>query len=206
LTEIKPALPEICRSETRHNFALVANWRSLMKTLHKVALAAVATALAGTAIAASPRTHVMTVPLPDGSTARVEYVGDVAPKVTVAPAPLPGFWTSSMMPSFANFDRMIEQMNRETQAMMRQVQQMPIAPGAPGLNVASYGNMPAGANSVSVVSVSNGGGTCTRRTEVVSQGAGKPPKVTTSVTGNCGASAAAPPAAPQPPAPKLDRT
>jgi hypothetical protein len=177
-----------------------------MKTLHKVALAAVATALAGTAIAASPKTHVMNVPLPDGSVAHVQYVGDVAPKVTVDPAPLaPGFWTSGMMPSFASFDRMIEQMNRETQAMMRQVQQMNAQPGAPGMNVASYGSMPAGADSVSVVSVSNGGGTCTRRTEVVSQGAGKPPKVTTSVTGKCGASAAPPPA-PAPGAPKLDRT
>ena len=47
-----------------------------------------AAALAGTAIAASPKTHVMNVPLPDGSVARVEYVGDVAPRVTVAPRPI----------------------------------------------------------------------------------------------------------------------
>jgi hypothetical protein len=176
-----------------------------MKTFHKVALAAVATALAGTAIAASSQTHVMKVPLPDGSVARVQYVGDVAPKVTVDPAPLaPGFWTSGMMPSFANFDRMIQQMDRETQAIMRQVQQMPLSGGVPALNVASYGNMPAGANSVSIVSVSNGGGTCTRRTEVVSQGAGKPPKVTSSVSGNCAASAR--PQAPAPAALHVDRT
>jgi hypothetical protein len=177
-----------------------------MKTLHKVALAAVATALAGTAIAASPKSHVMKVPLPDGSIAHVQYVGDVAPKVTVDPAPLaPGPWLSGMMPSFANFDRMLDQMNRETQAMMRQVQEMKVQPGVPGMNVASYGSMPADGDSVSIVSVSNGGGTCTRRTEVVSQGAGKPPKVTTSVTGNCGASAVPPPA-PAPGASKLDRT
>jgi len=129
----------------------------------------------------------------------------VAPKVTTDPAPLArGFWTSGMMPSFANFDRMIQQMDRETQAMMRQVQQMPMAGAVPGLNVASYGSLPAGANSVSIVSVSNGGGTCTRRTEVVSQGAGKPPKVTSSVSGNCGASAQ--PQGPAPVAPHVDRT
>ena len=68
----------------------------------------------------------------------------------------------------------------------------PITPGmvpgtAPGMNVASYGNLPAGADSVSVVSVSNGASSCTRTTEVVSQGSGKPPKVTTNVSGNCGA-------------------
>ena len=176
-----------------------------MKVLHKVALAAAATALAGTAIAANRNSHMMNVPLPDGSVAHVQYVGDVPPKVTVDPAPLaPGFWTSGMLPSFANFDRMIQQMDRETQAMMRQVQQAPIAGGVPGLNVASYGNMPAGANSVSIVSVSNGGGTCTRRTEVVSQGAGKSPKVTTSVSGNCAASAQ--PQAPAAVAPRVNRT
>ena len=59
----------------------------------------------------------------------------------------------------------------------------------PGMDVASYGNLPAAADSVSVVSVSNGGSSCTRTTEVVSQGPGKPPKVTTNVSGNCGAAA-----------------
>jgi hypothetical protein len=160
-----------------------------------IALAGVAAAtLAGTAIAAMPQTHVMNVPLPDGSVARVEYVGDVAPRVTVAPAARPGdFWMGGL-PSFANFDRMFEQMDRQMRAMEQMARQ---PAGVPGLNVASYGNMPAGANSVSVVSYSNGGSTCTRTTEVTSQGPGKPPKVVSNVSGNCGASTApAPSAAP----------
>jgi hypothetical protein len=167
------------------------------------ALAGVAAvALAGTALAASKNSHVMNVPLPDGSVAHVEYVGDVPPKVTVAPAPLPGgdLWMSGL-PSMANFDRMFEQMDRQ----MRQIEQMARQPaGIPGMNVAAYGNMPAGANSVTVISTSNGGVTCTRTTEVVSQGAGKPPKVTSNVSGNCGASGQpTPQAAPGKP---LDRT
>lgn len=173
-----------------------------MNIVHKLALAAVATALAGTAIAASPKMHVMNVPLPDGSTARIEYAGDVAPKVSVAPAPLSGgFWTSGFMPSFAGFDRMIEQMNRETEALMRQSRQMQSRADAPGMNVAAYGGLPIGTDSVSVVSVSNGGATCTRTTQVVSQGAGKPPKVTSSVSGHC-APTSAPAARPGP----IDRT
>lgn len=173
-----------------------------MKKLPVAIVGGIAAALAGTAIAAAPKTHVMSVPLPDGSVARVEYVGDVAPKVTVAPAPLPGgLWATGAFPGFGNFDRMIEQMNRQTAAMMQQVQQMERQPiGAPDMNVASYGNLPAGANSVSVVTVSNGGSTCTRTTEVVSQGAGKPPKVTNKVSGNC-EGMAQPPAPPVPPAP-----
>jgi len=154
-----------------------------------------AAALAGTAIAAAPKSHVMTVPLPDGSVAKVEYVGDIAPKVTIAPRPLADAaapWAMAF-PSFAGFDRIIEQMNRETEAMMRQAQQAAHQPAGAAPYIASYGNLPAGGTSTTVVSVSNGGGTCTRTTEVVSQGAGKPPKVTSSVSGQCGSAPAAVP-------------
>jgi hypothetical protein len=177
----------------------------LMKKLPIFIVAGVAAALAGTAIAAAPRTHVINVPLPDGSVARVEYVGDVAPKVTVAPPTAPGgFWATGAMAPFSNFDGMFEKMSRQ----MGQIEQMARQPvGAPGMNVAAYGNLPAGANSVSVVTVSNGGSSCTRTTQVVSQGAGKPPKVTTNQAGNCaGVAQPAQPAPPSPPPGPLDHT
>jgi hypothetical protein len=170
--------------------------------LRAILVAGAAAAIAGTALAATSNSHVMNVPLPDGSVARVEYVGNVAPKVTVAPAPLARDAWMSGLPSFAEFDRMFEQMDRQ----MRRIEQGPRQPigtsgmvlgTAPGMNVASYGNLPARVDSVSVVSVSNGASSCTRTTEVVSQGPGKPPKVTTNVSGHCGAEPqAAPGAAP----------
>jgi hypothetical protein len=49
--------------------------------------------------------------------------------------------------------------------------------------------MPAGQTSTTVVSISQNGSTCTRSTEVVSQGPGKAPKVTSKVSGQCGAAA-----------------
>jgi hypothetical protein len=156
---------------------------------------AAALAVGGAAFAAAPKatsnTHVMTVPLPDGSTARVEYVGNVPPKVTVQQRPFGNFaWAPMAMPSFASFDRMIEQMNRESDAMLREAQQIAHSPpGAATRYIASYGNMPAGATSTTIVSYSNGGRTCTRTTESVSQGAGKPPRVTSRVSGDCGATA-----------------
>ena len=155
-----------------------------------------ALAVAGAATAATADHHVMNVSLPDGSVAHVEYVGNVAPKVTVQPGSPGEFsWAPMAFPSFAGFDRMIEQMNRESEAMMRQAQQIAHqAPGTAAPYVASFGNMPAGATSTTVVSYSNNGRTCTRTTETVSQGAGKAPKVTSSVTGDCGAPTAAPPA------------
>lgn len=146
-----------------------------------------AVTLTGAAVAA----HTLNVPLPDGSTARIEYVGNVAPKVTVTPAPM-----FSGFPGFGMVDRSMADMQRQIDAMIRQANEMathPIA-GVPGLNVAAYGNAPAGSQSVTVVSTSNGAKTCTRTTEVTSQGPGKPPKVTSSVSGDCErAPAAAPP-------------
>jgi hypothetical protein len=163
-----------------------------------------AAAVAGTAVAADRHSHVMNVALPDGSTARVEYVGDIAPKVTIAPArrvvaAAPGEWLP--LPSFAAFDGIFEQMNRETEAMIRQAQQMAHAPTASGAApyVASFGNAPEGVSSTTVVSYSNGNGTCTRTTQTVSQGTGKPPKVTTSVSGNCDAQSAPARSAPKGP-------
>jgi hypothetical protein len=151
--------------------------------------AVAATALAGAAVAATPKTHKMDVPLPDGSVAHIEYVGDVKPKVTIAPRTYGAAEAPWAMPfpSFAGFDKIFEQMQRQSQEMMRRAQEMSRSPGMAAPYIASYGDMPAGASSsTTVVSVSNGGATCTRTTQVVSQGAGKPPKVTTNVSGQCG--------------------
>jgi hypothetical protein len=161
-----------------------------MRKAYAIVLAGLgAVALTGAAAAASRDTHVMNVPLPDGSTARVEYVGKVAPKVTVTPAPM-----ASIFAPFGLFDRTAFDMQRQIDAMMRQMNdmaRMPVA-GAPGLNVAAYGNAPAGTQSVTIVTTSNGTQSCTRRTEVTSQGAGKAPKVLSSLSGDCSASATAP--------------
>jgi hypothetical protein len=148
-----------------------------------------AVTLTGAAAAASQGHHVMNVPLPDGSTARIEYVGDLAPKVSVTPAPMQPVFTP-----FGMFDRSMFEMDRQIDAMMRQVDQLARQPitGAPGLSVASYGNAPAGSSSVTIVSTSNGTQTCTRRTDVTSQGPGKAPKVVSSVSGNCGEPTGAP--------------
>ena len=148
-----------------------------------------AVTLTGAAVAASRDTHTINVPLPGGSVAHVEYVGSVAPKVTVSPAPPAGPWAA-----FGMFDHSAFDMQRQIDAMMRQIDAMARAPvaGVPGMNVAAYGNMPAGTQSVNVVSTSNGAKTCTRTTEVTAQGAGKPPKVLTNVSGDCAGVAKSP--------------
>lgn len=157
-------------------------------------IAGAALAVAGAAIAARPQSHELDVALADGTAVHVVYVGDVAPKVTLAPGRMAGRWAAPGLPAFAGFDRMIEEMNRRTEALVRQAQEMARQPTAvPGVNVAAYANAPVGSTSTRMVSVSSGGSHCTRTTETVAQGAGKPPKVTTSVSGNCGPGAPAAP-------------
>jgi hypothetical protein len=162
-----------------------------MRRLMKLALAGVAAAaMAGSAMAASADKHVMNVALPSGGTAHIEYYGDVAPKVTIAAgalAPFTAGWAPIAIPGFGNLDQAIARMNAAQASMMKQVQEMTRGVGAAvaPVSVASYGNMPAGANSISVVSVSNGGATCSRTTQVTSEGVGKAPKVVSTVSGDC---------------------
>jgi hypothetical protein len=190
----------IWRSASRDRFSVLSSsaMEDFVRKFPMFALAGVAAAaLAGTAIAANSKTHRVDVPLPDGGVVHVDYVGDVAPKVTIAPVQPGGLWgplAFPAMPDMRNFDRMFDQMQQQ----MRQIEQ--VSRQAPGMNIASYGGMPEGSTSVSVVTTSNGGVSCTRTTEVVSQGAGKPPKVTSNISGDCGG---APQAAPSKP---LDRT
>lgn len=171
-----------------------------MRTLSKLGLAAICAAgVAGTAAAAARNAHVMNVALPDGSVAHVEYVGDVAPKVIVAPAS-PIAWSGFAAPvdlPMNGFDAMFAQMDREMAATMRQIDQIarqPIAAGAHGANLAAYGSAPEGSSSYSVVTVSENGRECSRSTEVIGQGAGKAPKVVSKVSGDCGATPSAAPA------------
>jgi hypothetical protein len=93
-------------------------------------------------------------------------------------------------PSFAGVDRMIEQMRRQSEEVMRQAQQMSRQPNSAAPYLASFGSLPAGGTSTTIVSVSNNGITCTRTTQIVSQGPGKTPKVTSNVSGQCGGQAA----------------
>jgi len=169
-----------------------------VRKLSGIAIGAAAVALAGAAAAAPSNTHKMDVALPDGSVAHIQYVGNVAPKVTIAPRPMADAAADAWgmpFPSFAGFDRMIEQMQRQSQQMMQQAQALSRGPAGAAPYIASYANMPAGQTSTTVVSISQDGSTCTRSTEVVSQGPGKAPKVTSSVSGQCGA-APAPSASP----------
>lgn len=159
-----------------------------MRNLSKIALASLlAAGLAGGAVAAARGAHVMTVSLPDGSVAKVEYVGDVAPKVVVEPSAGPQLGLPAGF-GIPPIDGLFASMDREMAAAMGQIDQLsrqPLGSLGTGATLAGLGSAPAGTTSYSTVSISQNGRTCSRSTEVIGQGAGKPPKVISNVSGDC---------------------
>ena len=163
-----------------------------MRRFQKFGLAVVAVVgLTGVAAAKVAAPHLMTVPLPDGSVVRVEYSGEIAPRVTVAPlaAPRVGYGAVLPMPvAMPPMDGLFGQFDRQMAAAMQQIgrlsRQTVASPGAEA-NVAAYGQLPAGTTSYSSVTVSENGRQCTRSTQVIGAGPGKPPRITTNVSGDC---------------------
>ncbi|WP_404710407.1 hypothetical protein [Sphingomonas sp. MMS24-J13] len=127
--------------------------------------------------------------LPDGLVARIEYQGDVAPRVTLAP-------TSTVMPvglfdlfdsaPLAAFDRIAAEMDRQTDAMLREVHMLQAAPlpGSGGLDLAALGKLPPGTVQYRFVSTSDGSGTCDRSV-VTSYGPDQRAKVVSRSSGDC---------------------
>jgi hypothetical protein len=165
--------------------------RKLLRTA--VLAGAAAIAVAGTALAAANHNRVMTIDLPDGSLARIEYQGDVAPKVTVEPMTrlVPGQLANPAMTApFALFDQIAADMDRQMDAMFRQARMLETAAaGDAPLDRAEFVALPPGTVSYRFVSTSTGNSVCSRSVQVTSLGAGQQPKVASSSSGDCGAPA-----------------
>lgn len=156
-----------------------------------------AVAVSGAALASGSDSHRMNVQLPDGSVAHIVYQGNIAPEVTIDLAePLrAGFGLPVTGAPFGMLDRMITAMDRQADAIARGI---PAVAGPAGASVASYDNLPAGSSSYTMISTSNGRTSCTRTTQVVADAPGKPPRVSSSLSGDCSA-VAQPPARFSPP-------
>lgn len=155
-----------------------------MRTVHTLFLAGVAAAVvAGSALAAGnrPPVHQMTVPLPWGGVAHIEYAGDIPPKVTLDGDPFPVNVFSSGV--FADLDRQMTMFERETQALMART-----GLSKPnGLYSVSAGALPAGTESYSAVSTFTSNGACTKSVAITTPANGGKPKIVRRSSGNCGA-------------------
>jgi hypothetical protein len=166
-----------------------------MRHLSSVFLAGVAAlALAGTAAFAAVKDHnlhEMTVSLPGGGVAHIQYAGNVAPRVTVRSGPFDTAW-----PAFADFGFVPPalapwpvQMDRQMDVLFRRAQSLALAPwpGAQGLNEAALRHLPPGSSSYAVTTTSLGNKVCTRTVEVTTPAKGTAPQVVSRKSGDCDA-------------------
>ena len=156
--------------------------------LAAAAAAAIAATPVATASAKDAQTHVMMLQLPGGGLARIQYTGDVAPRVTVMPqdeasmafAPMPVFLDEA---PFAALERISAQMDAQMAAMRQQMRKMWLPQSGEAIEAAMK-NAPPGSQSYSMVSTFSGNGVCTHTMRVISTGNGKP-KVEQSSSGDC---------------------
>lgn len=158
-----------------------------MRTAKNLLLAgAAALALAGgTGLALAQPLHSMTVRLPDNGLARIRYSGNIPPRVTFAPAPLAAAYDRAASP-FRMFERISAQMDRDMDALMRDVAMGPPLVNPDRMFDVDMRNLPPGATQYSVISTMAGDGNyCTRSMEITRAAPGARPHVVTHVSGNC---------------------
>ncbi|HVV65883.1 MAG TPA: hypothetical protein VHC42_10465 [Rhizomicrobium sp.] len=144
----------------------------------------------GLAEAGNAKLHAISVRLPDGGRAIVEYTGDMPPKVSFERAP----WFAAFggLPGLSAFTRMEAQMDSRMQAMMRKANAMAKDwPNADRLFDAGFGAMPKGGRGYSFFSGFSSDGVCARSITVTSNGAGERPRVEQRMSGDCGKTARA---------------
>ena len=147
----------------------------------------------GIALAQNANMHRMTVQLPGGGVAEIQYTGNVPPQVTVRSGPaatsafVRGASPFGATSPFATLDRMAAEMDREAAALLRYAGIMAAQPwpALGGLTLTNAQNLPRGTSGYSYVATLSGNGVCTRSTEIIAAGNG-PPRVITHSSGNCG--------------------
>lgn len=161
-----------------------------LKTALGAGVAAIAAiCFCGMALAQGAEIHTMTVTLPGGGVAQIQYTGSTPPRVTLGDAPAPFFAT---MPSFFDASSPFAEMARISAAMDRQADRMfreaaALEAGSAQPNLTATSTMPAGAREYSFVSEMSGNNVCSRSVVITSNGNGVAPHVMTHTSGNCSA-------------------
>jgi hypothetical protein len=165
-----------------------------MRTIHKMLIGGLGTALLAGAAFAATHEHVMTVKLKDGAVAHIAYFGDTPPKVQVVRGqPQEVAFADGFGSPFAEMDRISAMMNARTDQMMQQVAAMQKGAAAMQANDAShivaFSNMPKDAHvHYSYTSTTVGADGCARTVSWTSNGAtDAQPKMVKTSSGACDA-------------------
>jgi hypothetical protein len=154
--------------------------RVSLRSVLAAAAAIVAASAVVPAMAEDGQVHVLTVQLPGGGIEQIRYTGDVPPRVAFVPTPAMVGTREMAADPFAALERIFAIMDRQADAMLRQVQSMVGGPAGmlPGL--------PPGANGYSFVSTMSGSGVCMRSVRITYSNGNATPQVVSSTSGDCG--------------------
>jgi len=127
----------------------------------------------------------MTVRMPDGHVAQIQYFGNVPPNVVLAPVPpgmrMPAFDAPvGFEPTFATMQRISAMMDRQAELMMRRIAAMQQA-----IMNGAITDLPPGTQAYSASSPLGNGAMCMRSVQITYNGNGAP-KVVSHSAGNCG--------------------
>lgn len=171
---------------------------------------AAALVCASAASASTDRWNTTTVELPDGSTAEIQYVGDIPPRVSIS-APVVQD-TGAVIEGAAGQEIAYGGLPRARRVIQAPTQPapaisapaIPAQPAPPQFIIA--GDAPKGSTyEYTLITTGADGRVCTQRTEWTSRGKGREPEVKQRDAGDGCATLAAPPASPAP-APVLTPT
>lgn len=160
---------------------------------------AAALALGGAAALAGDKaagTHTMTVQLPGGGVAHIEYTGAVKPRVTFADSaaavdplwPAPRVLFGDAFEPFAFWPGDVAREMQRIRTMMREMSAAVPPDGA--LLQAGDGTVAPGSYSYSFTSTTTGGKTCARTVQVTASTGGGKPEVVERTSGDCQGAAA----------------
>jgi hypothetical protein len=190
MMNVRDLVPRTRASHRDPDRSVVQHRKAILVGVAAIALAGVA----GLATAEINNAQVLDVRLPDGGLAHIRYVGDIPPTVSFDPSPialpilLPTPDPFGFTSPFVALDRISQAMDRQADAIFQELAGgSGLAADGRDLTKIDIGKLPPGAQGYSVVSTMSGSGVCTRSIEYRSLGDGKPPQVSTHVSGTCAA-------------------
>lgn len=161
-----------------------------IQTLLTAGAAVLALATVSAFAGENPRLKEMTVRLPGGGVAHIEYTGDTPPKVVIGQDDpiFDVFWGAPPLmrfdPPFADFDRLQRALERRVEAMLRDARARH-AEGPEAIINVGDGYAPYGSFSYSFTSSSSGGKTCSHSVRITTPAHGGKPKVVEQTSGDC---------------------
>ena len=165
-----------------------------MRTLHTALFAGIAAiGLSGMAVAQTAQTHVMTIRMPGGGIAQIQYTGNLAPQVSIASGPA-AVDAAMPMPTlfgpdspFAALDRISAEMDRQLAEVLHAADAAAAQARSGRMVEAGLNALPPGIQSYSFVSTMSGNGVCSESVEIIAPGNGQKPRIVRHSSGNCAA-------------------